>query len=237
MPAMTRSFGSAEPKPSLPYDLLTVNAKNPVVRFSHRRRMGVAVERASTIVPPAGRLLDYGCGRGQFLHDLRRLRPDVVAIGFDPTGRPAFPGLRYVTAINEVDSGSIDVITILETFEHLDESEIEDFLVAAKKMLVPGGHVLASVPIMRGPLVVLKELNRRRLLHRREHTNVELLRAAFAMAVERDANLKNTHKGFDHRALERRLSHDLLRCAQWYCPFPWLPWWANSQAFSLWKVG
>jgi hypothetical protein len=219
----------------VPYDQQTVNARNPIVRFSHRRRMRLSTDKAAAIVPRSGVLADYGAGPGKFLNDIRTLRPDIEAVGFEPFQAPGFPGLRYVATPDAIASHSVDVFTILETFEHLELSELADVFAVVDRVLGNDGRLLVSVPIIEGLTVVPKELNRRRLYRRREHTNGELFAAMVGRPVTRAADIKASHKGFSFQALERLLASRYAPVERWYSPFPHLPWWLNSQSFTLWR--
>lgn len=220
------------------YSRQTVDTPNPLARFAHRRRTEVALQAVSRLVGPGGAVLDFGSGPGLLLHELGVRRRDLRLIGFEPYMEPSFPDVAHVTRLSDVPEGSVDVLTCLETCEHLEDDGLAELVSEAKRLLHPGGTLLISVPIVIGPSLLPKQANRM-LLHRQrlEYTLRELTLAVVAgrpgpRAVKRAAS----HKGFDFRALDRYLAADLIRVSHWCSPFGRLPWWLNSQAFSTWRV-
>lgn len=103
--------------------------------------------------PKSGRLLDLGCGVGNFLAAARRS-------GFDPTGvelnqnaaRFALDhyGLERVFAMRPEEflaahpAEKFDVVTFFEVLEHQDAPQ--HFLSTVRKFLAPGGFIALSVP-------------------------------------------------------------------------------------------
>lgn len=66
----------------LAYDRQTVESSNPLVRYAHRsqlRRTCALVRR----LPEVRRLLDYGCGSGEFLGAPADI-PGLLAVGYGP---------------------------------------------------------------------------------------------------------------------------------------------------------
>jgi SAM-dependent methyltransferase len=216
------------------YAAQTLDTPNPIARYAHRQRYKASFDRVTGEVRDGGTVFDYGCGQGDFLNTLADLRPDLRLIGFDPeSGHDAE---RY-TPIDDpamVEPASVDLVCCFETLEHLYDDEIASFLATADRVLVPGGEILISVPVIGGPTLLLKEANRAVLFRRRsDYSAPELLAASFAgRPAPRPDDIRVTHKGFDFRALIARLSERLdvsdLACS----PFPALPWWLNSQVFA-----
>ena len=106
------------------------------------------VRRAVRLMPPGGRTLDIGCGRGQYLNMLqergyrvrgtehsketaRGIEPDVPVDYGDVT-----PG-RYADA-------SFDLISIWHVLEHLYTPDVT--LAACAEALEPGGALMIAVP-------------------------------------------------------------------------------------------
>lgn len=216
------------------YAAQTLDTPNPIARYAHRQRYKASFDRVTSDVRQGGTVLDFGCGQGDFLNTLADLRPDLTLIGFDPESGHAAERYTPVADMATVRAGSVDLVCCFETLEHLDDDEISTFLAEADRVLVPGGDVLISVPIIGGPTLLLKEANRAILFRRRsDYTARELLASALAgRAAPRPADIRVTHKGFDFRALLDRLGErfevgDVARS-----PFPALPWWLNSQVFA-----
>jgi SAM-dependent methyltransferase len=186
-------------------------------------------------------VLDYGCGDGAFLNNLAELRPDLTLYGFDPESNHQPDRYTLIDDVERVEAGTVDMVCCYETLEHLYDKEIAEFLAHTVRVLRSGGsggsggEVSISVPIIGGPPLLLKELNRMVLFRRRtDYTAGELLRAAFlGRAAPRPDDIRPTHKGFDFRVLTARLEEELVVADRGWSPFPRLPWWANSQVFLL----
>lgn len=103
--------------------------------------------------PGRGRLLDIGCGTGNFLASAQRAGYEVTGIELDAKAarmaRELFE-LQRVSALEPEELARrypeerFDVVTFFEVLEH--QAEPRAFLEAAKACLRPGGHVALSVP-------------------------------------------------------------------------------------------
>jgi SAM-dependent methyltransferase len=220
------------------YARQTVDTPNPLARFAHRRRIEVAKTAAARLAPTGGVVLDFGSGPGLLLHELGLRRRDLRLIGFEPYMEQTYPDVPLVTQLSDVPDRSIDVLTCLETCEHLEDHSLAELIAETKRLLRPGGTLLISVPIVIGPSLLPKQVNRM-LLHRQalDYTPRELALAVFAgQPGPRAARRASSHKGFDFRALDRYFATELVPVGRWLSPFAKLPWWLNSQAFSTWRV-
>ncbi len=216
------------------YSRQTLDTANPIARYAHRQRYRLSLDRAAAEVPEGGTVLDYGCGEGTFLNALGEARPDVRLLGFDPESGHVPDRYELVTDMADVAAASVDLLCCFETLEHLYDGEIATFAAAAARVLTPGGRLLVSVPVIGGPPLLLKELNRSIMFRRRsDYRAGELLAASFAgRPAARPDNIRVTHKGFDHRAVLAKL--DGFGVEESACsPFHRLPWWLNSQAFTV----
>ena len=95
--------------------------------------------------PTAGRVLDYGCGTGDYLARLARRRPALGCVGTDAI-RPADRGQTYAwLSPSEVGgAGPFDWITLGHVLEHLDDPVATLSLLA--RTLSPGGGVWIATP-------------------------------------------------------------------------------------------
>lgn len=114
---------------------------------------------ASDLTP--GRLLDLGCGTGDFV--AAAARRGFVAQGVDQDGIAIEAGRRYhqtiilheanIEAFLRSDRQQYDVITFFEVLEHLEEPIV--FLRAVRDRLCPGGTIGLSVPNNDSPLLAV----------------------------------------------------------------------------------
>lgn len=124
----------------------------PKREANHKPRDRTADIRQEIVrrIGPNARLLDVGCGNGEFISALRQLgidvvgvEPDLVRAGF---GRKHL-GLEIVSsAYREAifPSGHFDAITFIQTLEHM-ENPLEA-LVQARRHLKSGGLLVVDVP-------------------------------------------------------------------------------------------
>lgn len=102
-------------------------------------------------VPPAGRVLDYGCGYGRALHDLAAAGYHTCCgVDFAPAmiarGRRLYPGLDLRT-IEEARLGAaeFDAILLLAVLTCIPEDSAQAALMAElHRLLRPGGVLLLS---------------------------------------------------------------------------------------------
>jgi 2-polyprenyl-3-methyl-5-hydroxy-6-metoxy-1,4-benzoquinol methylase len=148
------------------YDKQTINTPNPIARFAHRNRLARVISLIKSQVG-LSKLIDYGCGSGAFIKAIQGIN-GIAAIGYEPfmTERVDTDSPIYSDYLPVKDAAPFDAITIFEAIEHLDETELCEFLVQATELLTDNGKILFSAPIEIGPALFLKEINRC-ILHKR----------------------------------------------------------------------
>ena len=215
------------------YEQHTVNSVNPLARFSHRTRLRFASRLVEARCPVGGAVVDFGAGTGSFLAGLHAKRGDLRLIGIEPYMTARAAEAEYVRDFAAIEDGTVDVVTALEVCEHLSDTELAEFLDGTSRVLREDGRLIVSVPVMAGPAVLAKELNRMVLLGKRDYRLAELATAAFGGAVPRAPDIKTSHKGFDHRVLRATLAARFAIEATACSPMRVLPWWLNSQVFFI----
>lgn len=215
------------------YARQTLETPNPVARFAHKKRYKLSVVSALSALREGGSLLDYGCGKGHFLDRIVSLRQDAKLYGYDPESRHASEAYQVIDSTSRLEGGRIDVICCFEVLEHLYAHEKEQFYSEASRLLSDSGRIIISVPVIGGPTVLLKEMNRAVLFRRgSDYSPKELFLASFfGIPATRPDNPRVTHKGFDFGDIEKELRGRFLMQKKEYCPFPVLPWYMNSQVF------
>ena len=222
------------------YQKQTIDTPNPVARCAQISRFQKSIEISEKYLKPSCTMLDFGCGQRTFLSMISQRRSDVDFFGYDPQvsahTRNRRERFQIVTDIRSVDKSSIDLVVAFEVLEHLTNSEIEEFTEIVQTILREDGTLLISVPIIGGPTILLKEINRMILFRRKtDYAFVELMQCAFfGKAATRTDNVKTSHKGFGFRSLQQRLERDFFIETICLSPFPHLPWYLNSQIF--WKA-
>ena len=125
-------------------------------------------------------------------------------------------GVRVVRDLNELGDERFDAITCLAVLEHMPLPERQRFYRLCEARLTPGGIAVIDVPVEGGVSILVKEAVRVLLKSRRpELSPGALIRASLGLVhfdpSRFDPNSDETwiqnHTGFDHRLLERELTH------------------------------
>ena len=110
-----------------------------------------AVERAIASIKPSS-LLDVGCGDGRLIANLKKSGFDGTIVGCDRSSRAiafarAFtPYVDFIAAdVSDVD-GTFDLVTCIETLEHVPEEFVEEFVRGMVSRMSRGGRLLVCVP-------------------------------------------------------------------------------------------
>jgi 2-polyprenyl-3-methyl-5-hydroxy-6-metoxy-1,4-benzoquinol methylase len=100
-----------------------------------------------------GRLLDIGCGNGEFLARMAKRGWNCTGIDTDSvavaTGRRAFGLDLRVSSVDDLDPAghSFDVVTASHVLEHVPDPVL--FLTRCRGLLVPGGRLVIKTPNLR----------------------------------------------------------------------------------------
>lgn len=218
---------------AISYDKQTLNAANPIARFSHRVRFAKALHYLNIYTPHLGTVVDFGAGPGTMLSMLSDIREDIKIYAIEPyMAKSPDNRINYIDRFEQTTE-KIDVISAFECCEHLFEHEIEKFLLDASNALTDEGKLIISVPIMVGLALPFKLLNMTFLLrHDPGYSLKEIVAGVFGWKVHRSESPRHSHKGFDFRKLKEKIGERFTIEYETASPF-YLPWWLNSQAFII----
>lgn len=100
-----------------------------------------------------GKLLDFGCGCGWFVHHASLKGFDAIGIDINATvinsGKKVFQGDLFQGSfqkLNEFKTGSFDVVSCFSIFEHLQNPSA--FLIQIFRLLKPDGIFMAEIPLV-----------------------------------------------------------------------------------------
>lgn len=100
-------------------------------------------------------LLDVGCGDGRFLREASRRFRGKRLVGVDLSARAVEyarllnPGVEFV--VGDITDGALieerfDVVTLIETLEHVPPANVRDFVAALRGRMKACGTLVVSVP-------------------------------------------------------------------------------------------
>lgn len=100
-------------------------------------------------------LLDVGCGDGRLINDLHRALPEKKLVGTDYSSH----AIEFAKVFNrggkfvvgditnrQLFSTSFDIITLIETLEHIEPSKIDSFIAGIAHHLSDDGLFIITVP-------------------------------------------------------------------------------------------
>lgn len=218
------------------YADLTYNTKNPLARFSHRKRLKVGTEIVLT--ENCKTLLDFGAGDGKFLEDLSKENHKIKLTAYEPVME--LKATPSITVQKELDTNlSYDTITCFEVLEHFNAEEQLQILKDIHTILENNGFLIISVPIEIGFASVVKNIRRLGLSFNKK--NFTTIKECF-MGIEppllrQQKGYIFSHIGFNHHQLELLFSPLFEIKEKINSPFKYLPESVNSQVFyKLQKV-
>jgi len=123
-----------------------------IVNFLYRLIRKFTIARKSGIIKTfvkEGKLLDIGCGTGEFLHRMQQGKFDVFGIEPGETARSSAK-IKYNLnvfdddALVEIQKESFDIVTLWHVFEHV--YSLEEKILQIKTLIKPGGFLFIAVP-------------------------------------------------------------------------------------------
>ncbi len=217
----------------------TYNNKNPIIRFAHRQRIKKSTQ--SIALKEHQKILDFGCGDGQFLATLKKHNPNnqIELIGFEPYQNTK--QLNDIVFFNNYDNlkrkfeqNKFDIITCFEVLEHFNEKNQIKIINQILPLLKANGLFIISVPIEIGFPSLIKNLIRKVNYPGQEiYSFKNILKAFIHKPVQKyrknDGYLP--HMGFNHKELEKTLQKFFIIKTKKFSPFKIFGSTINSQVF------
>jgi SAM-dependent methyltransferase len=127
-----------------------------------------------------GSLLDIGCGDGRFSNFLLKTKfKELLGVDLSPKA------IKFAQAFNDdsqfkccdiqIIDRQFDIVTLIETIEHIPDDKIDEFIKAAFYKVKPNGYLLISVPTK----------NRKLIKKHYRHYDIQLLKSQISCS-ERD---------------------------------------------------
>ena len=226
------------------YSDSTYNSKNSLKRFAHRKRFKTSIELID--IKENMRLLDFGCGNGLFLNQLKESTgKNIHLVGFEPFMEPLILNSIKIEKdwerIEDVvhQNGLFDYITCFEVLEHFSPEKQIEIIQRMKKVLSPDGYLIISTPIEKGFSSLIKNIIRKIDFPKSpEYTFKNITASLFgkSLAEIRTGQDYLTHMGFYFHDLEKILVSDFIIESKFYSPLKWFGYNFNSQVFYKLKL-
>jgi len=152
--------------------------------------------------------------------------------------------------VSSEHDGAYDVVTCMEVLEHCIAAAVDAVLAGLARLVAPSGVVIISVPIEIGPSLIAKQVLRRIAARRiydykfnERYSLSELLRMVIAgpsTMIERPVHSSaagdcHGHKGFNWRALRRKVCDTLLLQRTMFSPLKLPGGFVSSQVWFICK--
>lgn len=121
--------------------------------FRYLGGLHVALTQLKKLEPAS--VIDIGCGDGRFLREVAAALPQTRLMGVDASQR----AIQFAAAFNPtiafetqditaaaLTTDPFDAATLIEVIEHIPPVELSTFLAAVASRIVPGGHIVVTVP-------------------------------------------------------------------------------------------
>jgi SAM-dependent methyltransferase len=100
-------------------------------------------------IPKGAKVLDVGCGRGDFLNAFKAYGLDAYGVDREPSGAKVAAGVEVRACDVEkskfpFDDQSFDVVFSKSVIEHLIDPEF--FIAESQRILKPGGRIIVMAP-------------------------------------------------------------------------------------------
>jgi 2-polyprenyl-3-methyl-5-hydroxy-6-metoxy-1,4-benzoquinol methylase len=114
------------------------------IMLSRKRRLVIR-----NTIKQTGKILDFGCGTGHFLNEMKRAGWDATGVEVNKKARDHAAsgfGLEVFPpeAVRSLPDNEYDCITLWHVLEHINEPS--DHFSEIKRLLKPGGAVLVALP-------------------------------------------------------------------------------------------
>ena len=144
-----------------------VEKSNRKYRLRLARYVGIADLLAGLQLPEGAQVLDAGCGKGRMprYYKARSDARPLTFVGVDLSDRRLDIARRSGSFERLIKAGigalpletaSVDVVVCEQVLEHLNDAEVEATLKEFRRVLKPGGWLIAGVPIYTDPELWIK---------------------------------------------------------------------------------
>jgi 2-polyprenyl-3-methyl-5-hydroxy-6-metoxy-1,4-benzoquinol methylase len=121
--------------------------KERIYRQVQKLNLGMKKQLLLKHASPQAKILDYGCGAGEFLN---YIKTDFEVLGFEPSAKArAFAAEKIgagklIQNLDEIKDESLDFITLWHVLEHIAEPEM--ILKQLKQKLKANGQLILALP-------------------------------------------------------------------------------------------
>jgi SAM-dependent methyltransferase len=233
------------------YADITFCDKNPVKRLLQQRRLTDAL-RLAACFKDINIALDFGAGNGELSKGLVKLFPQAQIICYEPypdvmaeaqQNAAGLKRIEFVTNIETVRKGSVDLLFCLEVFEHLPEKETEAAFLAIHSVLRESGIAIMGVPVeIHLPALYKGIFRMTQRFGDFDTIPKNILRATLGFPPKHRPFGEITtgwsyhfhHLGFDYRRFRESLrSQQFVILKQSVSPFPILGAWINPEIYFV----
>ncbi len=123
------------------------NLKNIIYKFLQNYNLNYKKNILKSYIHQESRLLDYGCGAGEFL---RKMEKECSVSGFEPNSialevaRQKLPSIPFLSNLDNIEDNSLDIITLWHVFEHIENQQ--EMLKQFHQKLRADGKLIIAVP-------------------------------------------------------------------------------------------